>query len=134
MPGDLWDIIERRWAAREYRTPDGQTALSPYVFHRNERPIVDFRDAWERACQKAGVPGLLFHDLRRSAVRNMERAGVTQAVAMKITGHKTTSVYRRYRIVNEDDMERALAQTQAVIREAPASNVTILTEARKARA
>jgi hypothetical protein len=62
----------------------------------------------------------------------MERAGVSQAVAMKITGHKTPSVYRRYRIVNEDDIERALAQTQEAIRQAPPTNVTDLTQARQA--
>ena len=58
---------------------------------------------------------------------------MSQAVAMKITGHKTPSVYRRYRIVNEDDIERALAQTQEAIRLAPPSNVTGLAEARQAR-
>lgn len=131
MTGDLWDLIEHQWAAREYRTTDQQTALSPYLFHRRGQPIVDFRDAWGEACKKAGAPGLLFHDLRRSAVRNMERAGVSQAVAMKITGHKTPSVYRRYRIVNEDDIERALAQTQEAIRQAPPGNVTALDQARQ---
>jgi integrase len=133
LTGDLWDLIERRWTAREYQTTDGRTALSPYLFHRRGQPIVDFRDAWGEACKKAGVPSLLFHDLRRSAVRNMERAGVSQAVAMKITGHKTPSVYRRYRIVNEDDIERALAQTQEAIRQAPPTNVTDLTQARQAQ-
>jgi len=132
LTGDLWDLIERRWASREYRTTDKQTTLSAYVFHRRGQPIVGFRNAWGEACKKAKVPGLLFHDLRRSAVRNMERAGVSQAVAMKITGHKTPSVYRRYRIVNEDDIERALAQTQEAIRQAPPSNVTALDQARQA--
>ncbi len=63
----------------------------------------------------------------------MERAGVSQAVAMKITGHKTDSLYRRYRIVNENDIERAFAQTEAAIREAPVSNVTTLGEIKHAR-
>ena len=49
--------------------------------------------------------------MRRSAVRNFDRAGVGAAVAMQITGHRTASVYRRYRIVNEDDMRRALLKT-----------------------
>jgi len=59
------------------------------------------------------VAGTLFHDLRRSCVRNLEKVGVSQAVAMKITGHKTASVYRRYRIVDEEDQREALAKVEA---------------------
>jgi integrase len=73
--GDLAALIERRWVAREYQTPDGTSALSPLVFHRDGQPVGDFRKAWETACAAAGVSGTLFHDLRRSAVRNMDRAG-----------------------------------------------------------
>jgi hypothetical protein len=61
--------------------------------------------------RSAGVSGTLFHDMRRSAVRNFDRAGIGQAVAMKITGHKRASVYRRYRIVNEEDIQAALLKT-----------------------
>jgi integrase len=66
-----------------------------------------FRKAWATACRVAGVPGRLVHDLRRTAVRNMERARVRPLVAMKMTRHKTESVYRRYAIVSETDLREA---------------------------
>jgi integrase len=61
-------------------------------------PIHDFRGAWQRACRDAGMPGRLVHDLRRTAVRKLERAGVSRSDAIAMTGHKTESVYRRYAI------------------------------------
>jgi len=78
--------------------------LVPWVFHRAGRPIRDFRVSWLRACALAGVRGRLVHDLRRTVVRSPERAGVPRSVAMKLTGHKTESVYTRYAIVCEADL------------------------------
>jgi integrase len=86
--------------------------LIPYVFphltgaHRGQR-IEEFRKAWRKATRAAGLPGLLVHDLRRSAVRNMEQRGVPRSVAMKLTGHRTESVYRRYAIVSDADLREA---------------------------
>jgi integrase len=81
---------------------------TPWVFSRNGKPILDFRGAWRKACKAAGVPDSIPHDFRRTAVRNLERAGVSRSVAMQITGHKTESIYRRYAIVSEGDISEGL--------------------------
>ena len=76
--------------------------------------IRDFRKVWKNACAAAGVPGRIPHDLRRTAVRNLERAGVPRSVAMQLTGHKTESVYRRYAIVSESDLAEGTAKLAAL--------------------
>jgi integrase len=128
---DLTAIIERRWQARRATRADGTTILADLVFHRAAAPIRSFRKAWVRACAAAGVPGLLVHDLRRSAVRNAERAGVSRSVAMKLSGHKTESVYRRYRIVDETDLREALARVEAHVAGDRARTVVPIAEARR---
>jgi integrase len=85
-----------------------------YVFTREDgTPIRDFRGAWARTCDAAKVPNLLFHDLRRTAARNLRRAGVAEGVIMKIGGWKTRSVFERYAIVSQSDIRDAMAKLEA---------------------
>jgi hypothetical protein len=132
LDGEAWTIIERRWQARAYtlgsrRKPgDGQVHLSKYVFHRKGRPIGDFRRAWTKALEKAGLATdkahrKLFHDFRRSGVRDMIRAGVPQSVAMSISGHKTVSMFLRYNITDGKDQRDALRRTDELRRQRVAS-------------
>jgi len=95
--------------------------IIPTVFHREGQPIQSFRGFWKRACKAAGVPNRLVHDLRRSAVRNLERASVPRSVAMKLTGHKTESVYRRYAIVNEADLREGVSKLAKLHEAQPSS-------------
>ncbi len=80
----------------------------PWLFvWRGKRLLSLTQKAWRSATKAAGVPGLIFHDLRRSAIRNMEQAGIPRSVAMAISGHKREDVYRRYDIVNDRDIQAA---------------------------
>ena len=92
----------RRWLERQRETcPTG----CAWVFHgAHSRPVDNHLKGWLEACAGAGLPGLLFHDLRRSAVRNMKRAGIQDRVAMEISGHRTRSIFDRYNIVDAADL------------------------------
>lgn len=82
-----------------------------FVFTRQSgKPVAGFRKIWKAVCTRAGVPDLLFHDLRRSGVRNLRRLGVQESVAMRISGHKTRSVFERYNIVDEADLVEAASK------------------------
>ncbi len=111
----LADVLKRQQAASKL-VELAQKQIIPWVFHRNGKPIKSFRGSWQSACRKAGVQGRLVHDLRRTAVRNLERAGVSRSVAMKLTGHKTEAVYRRYAIVSETDLGDGVKKLESLLR------------------
>jgi integrase len=96
-----------RWA--EHEALAKREILCPYVFQRDGERVKSFRGAWSAASVAAGLPGRIPHDLRRSAVRNMNNRGLARSLAMEITGHKTESVYRRYSIHSADDHRAAVA-------------------------
>lgn len=97
--------------AFEHRT----RRVVPWLFHRDGDRIAGFRKAWESACKGAGVPGRMLHDFRRTAVRNLERAGVARSAAMKMVGMLTDSIYRRYAIVDSQVLKEAGEKLDAAI-------------------
>jgi integrase len=104
---ELADMLTAQWEHTKALQRATGRLIGP-VFHRNGKPIKDYRRGWEAACEQAKIVGRIPHDFRRTAVRNLERAGVPRSVAMKLTGHKTESVYRRYAIVSEADLSEGL--------------------------
>ncbi len=123
LTGDLAKIIDRRSAARAALAVSGKG--TEYVFFQDDgSPVGDFRKAWRTACLAAGLytlvdgapkPTRLFHDFRRTGVRNLRRAGVAETVAMAISGHKTRAVFDRYNITSEQDVADAMVKVQAFV-------------------
>ncbi len=107
LVGELREILDRRVTARRLDCP--------YIFHRQGRRIGDYRRVWKRACLAAGIPGAIPYSLRRTAVRNMIRAGVDRAVAMKISGHRTERMFSRYNIVDDRDLRDAMEKTSIYV-------------------
>jgi integrase len=97
---------------RKVETSSGR--IIPWLFHRKGEPIVSFRRAWKGACKRAGLTGRIPHDFRRSAVRNLERAGVPRSAAMAMVGHRTQSVYSRYAIADESMLRDGAARLAAL--------------------
>jgi integrase len=111
LSGELLDLFDH---AREQRRLDCQ-----FVFHTDGKPIGDFRKAWKTACKAAGIAGTIVHDLRRTAVRNMVRAGIPERVAMRLSGHLTRDVFDRYTIASEADLAEAVGRLHAHLTQQP---------------
>lgn len=93
---------------------DGKSADAAVFTRGSGNAVQDFRGTWAAVTKAASCAGLLFHSLRRSSVRNLIRAGVTEHVAMKISPHKTASVFRRYDIVDARDLADAAKKIESV--------------------
>ena len=92
-----------------------------------------FDKAWRHAAKEAGLPGgMLFHDLRRSAVRTLIRGGVDPSIAMKVSGHKTHSMLQRYNVVSEAETAADLAQADAYLDAQPTERDVVPYNRRKA--
>jgi integrase len=110
--GEIRELLEMAKQDRDQNYPD-----CPWVFHREGQRIRNFRKAWATAVAAAGVPGLIPHDLRRTAVRLMTRAGEQETVIRQVTGHKTRAIFDRYNIVSAGDLRRFRNRMDAHIAE-----------------
>lgn len=122
---ELRDVLTGQREAADTLRADG--ILTPWVFFRlvakgrrgpkSPKPIKTFAKAWTSACQAAGCPGRIPHDFRRTAVRNLVRAGIPERVAQQMTGHKTRSIFERYNIVSAGDLMEAARKANIYARE-----------------
>jgi integrase len=108
LDGELLEVMkEQREMVLSLQRERGE--IIPWVFVNLQTGgrIRYFHRPWVKACQQTGLTGRIFHDFRRTAVRNMIRAGVPEVVAMRVSGHRTRSVFDRYNIVSEQDLREA---------------------------
>lgn len=124
LEGELRPIFERRLERRQLHCP--------FIFHRGGERMGEFRKTWRTACEEAGVEGMLVYDLRRTAIRNMVRAGVPENVAMRISGHRTRNVFDRYDITSDEDIRQAMERTSEYVSSLPTKRKIAPMKARKA--
>jgi integrase len=120
-------IIERRKAV-QYVAVDGVTSTKPcpFIFHRNGAPVGDFKKSWKTATKAAGLPGILVHDMRRSAVKNLVDSGCPQLIAMKVSGHKSEAMFKRYAITVDEEVRAGMETKEAYCVAAAAKPVAVI--------
>ena len=102
--GVIAEVIVRRQAKRQLDCE--------FVFHRSANPIKFFRDSFKTAAKKIGSTGTLPHDVRRSAVRNFRRSGLSEQQGMALSGHQTSSMDRCYSIISEEDLIESMKRVE----------------------
>lgn len=111
LTDEMQALLAAQWTEHETLHPD-----CPYVFHRRGGLIRYHYVSWRTACEKANLAGSIPHDFRRTAVRNMVRAGIPERVAMQMAGHKTRAVFDRYHIVADGDLREAAKRLNEALR------------------
>ena len=118
--GEMKSWLEMARAERDQKHPNCR-----WVFQKNgERMVFNWR-TWHNLCALAGVPELLFHDLRRTALTNMIRAGISEKVAMEITGHRTRKTFERYHIVSDRDIREVAVKMANFLPESPSTGTLL---------